>query len=179
MSTFIVDAEWYSDGDIVLDVQKIHCVVFKLLGRDCWNEFSDLNDTWGELKYFLDPDNHEKPPTFIGHNILGADMEVFRRKLGIDYTVGPDTIQGKPCNFIDTLSWSRRLWPDRPSVQYQGKSYKGHGLETWGVRNKCFKPEVNDWKNLPIEEYINRCKEDCRNNELTYFKLLEEQKIGL
>lgn len=173
MAEFVFDMEWKvpEGGDVIRDAQKVWCAVFKLVGRDCWNEFTE--DNFNQLTYFLNPKNHEKPPTYIAHNMIGADLHILRRFFGVNFTIFPDTIMGMPCKFIDTLSWSRRLWPDRPAV----KGIKGvHGLEPWGERVGIGKPEVYDWSDQPIEVYLNRCRDDVLINEQTYLKLKEERR---
>lgn len=63
-------------------------------------------------------------PIVAGHYILGFDQFVMMKILGIEFTVGKDTILGKPCIFIDTLYLSQYIDPDAD----------GHSLEAWGQR---------------------------------------------
>lgn len=77
-------------------------------------------------------------PIVAGHNILGFDQFVLRKLLGIDFTVGPDTLCGKKVRFIDTFYWSMFLNPDR----------QGHGIEPWGERLGLKKI---DWRGKAIE----------------------------
>lgn len=172
MSKFVMDLEWKvpEGGHVIRDAQQVWCAVFKMVGMDCWNEFTE--DNFNQLSYFLNPKNHENPPTFIAHNQLGADLHILRRFFGVNFTILPDSIMGMPCTFIDTLSWSRRLWPDRHAVK---GSKSIHGLEAWGIRTGIAKPKVEDWSDQPIEVYLNRCREDVLINEATYLKLLEEK----
>ncbi len=169
MTTYIFDSEWYSPegSDIVTGVEKLHCVVFKEWKKDNFIEFT--NDT--VVDFLSAPDR-----TYIGHNILTADLEVFRRLFGIPFTVGRDSINGVPCRFIDTYTLSKRLNPDRKPAYYKGKSVGVHGLKAFGVRNGMYKPEIENWKDLPLEVYLHRCKSDVLNNEATYELLLEEMR---
>jgi len=182
--TYVYDAEWnVAEGDdIVMDAKSLHCVVFK--------------DSDGEVTIFADTDNTEHIPisslktwlgiqndiTLIGHNILNADLEVFRRLLDIPFTVGPDTICGKPCTFIDSFTLSKRNNPDRGmEFIYDKKLGKAvglgiHGLDAWGKRVGIPKPKVTDWSTQPIDVYINRCTEDVKINELAYEMMLDERK---
>lgn len=68
--------------------------------------------------------NQYENPAVIGHFILGYDNFVVYKLLGIPFSVGKDTMFGKPCIFIDTLYLSQYLNPDM----------NGHSLEDWGER---------------------------------------------
>ena len=61
-------------------------------------------------------------PTISFHFGLGYDMFVIQNLLDIKFTVGPDTVEGKPVQFIDTLYLSMFLNPDR----------QGHSIESFG-----------------------------------------------
>lgn len=61
-------------------------------------------------------------PSISGHFILGYDCFVLQNILGIKFTVGKDTIEGKSVQFIDTLYLSMFLNPDR----------QGHSIESFG-----------------------------------------------
>jgi len=170
MTKLVFDLEWKvpEDGDVLRDAEHLWCACFKTVGVESWTQFS--GESLNLLPKFISELGN---PTFIGHNILGADMEMLRRFYGINYTVLPDTIMGNPCTFIDTLTLSRRLWPDRLAV----KGTKSiHGLEAWGIRTGVSKPQVHDWSDQPIEVYLNRCREDVLNNEATYEMLMKEQE---
>ena len=176
-----MDAEWKVDegADAVLDAEHLWCVVFKELGKENYHTFSD----WGpegqkEFRVFI---GYDDDLTLIGHSILNADFEVFRRILGIPFTVGPDSINTLPCTFIDTFTLSKRNNPDRTAEYiYNHKTKKKenlgiHGLDAWGKRVGVAKPKVTDWSTQPIEVYLHRCKEDVKINELAYYAMLEER----
>ena len=179
MTSYVMDAEWkVADGaDIVLDAEHLWCVVFKELGVDNYHTFT--KDNMHKLPSFFDVNISHL--TLIGHNILNADFEVFRRLLGIDFKVGRDSINGCPCTFIDTFTLSKRNNPDRTAEYiYNHKTKKKeslgiHGLDAWGKRVGIPKPKVTDWSTQPIEVYINRCTEDVKINELAYYAMLEER----
>lgn len=61
-------------------------------------------------------------PRLIGHFILGYDAFVLQNLLGLSFSVGKDTLEGKSVQFIDTLYLSMFLNPDRP----------GHSVEAFG-----------------------------------------------
>ena len=89
-----------------------------------------------------------KVSTLVGHNIIRYDIPVLERLLNI-------TIKA---TLVDTLALSWYLYPTRTR----------HGLAVWGEDFGISKPTVDDWENLPLEEYVNRCKEDVRINILLW-----------
>ena len=176
MTVYIFDAEWLveENTDIVMDAKRLHCIVLKEFRRDNTIKFANSPLVENSVNAFKPWLAQQDNLTLVGHNILTADLEVFRRLLGISFTVGPDTIDGKHCKFIDTFTLSKRLNPDRPMAYYKGKSCGQHGLKAWGVRTGISKPEVDDWTSQPVEVYLDRCVKDVINNEATYEMLLEE-----
>lgn len=89
----------------------------------------------------------------IGHNITSFDIPVVERILGIK-------IKAK---LIDTLAFSWYLYPERGG----GK----HGLQAWGQDLGIAKPEIEDWHNLTVQEYIHRCEEDVRINQKMWMQM--------
>lgn len=86
-----------------------------------------------EIKPFCDPDARKKftdwhlsysNPFVVAHYGLGFDQFMMMKHLGIGFTVGPDTILGNPCVFIDTLALSMFVDPD----------LNGHSIGTYGER---------------------------------------------
>lgn len=77
-------------------------------------------------------------PNLIGHNILGFDIFVLKNILGLDFTVGRDTVGGQAVQFIDTFYLSMFLNPDRV----------GHSIEAFG--NILGLPKI-DWRGKAIE----------------------------
>lgn len=86
----------------------------------------------------------------IGHNIVNWDVPQLERLLNIK-------VLGK---LLDTLGISYYLYPERPKM----KPKKLHGLASWGETFGVKKPEITDWENLPVTEYIHRCEEDVKIN---------------
>lgn len=81
----------------------------------------------------------KKPnPTLGFHFGLGYDMFVLQNLLDIKFTVGKDTIEGHPCQFVDTLYLSMFLNPDR----------SGHSVEAFGEILGL--PKI-DWREKAIE----------------------------
>ena len=183
MPRYVFDVEWCVEegDDIVMDAKYIHCAVFRDIDKNETTVFSGVYDgnPISEIPKFL---NNHNDLTLIGHNILNADLEVFRRLLCMDFTVGPDTLMGKKCTFIDTFTMSKRNNPDRQAewgydpIRKKKYSMGVHGLDAWGSRVGIKKPRVTDWSTQPITVYINRCVEDVRINELAYYMMLEERE---
>lgn len=80
-------------------------------------------------------------PFIIAHNHLGFDMFVLMNVLGINFTVGPDTIEGKPVQFVDTFYLSMFLNPDR----------EGHSIDYFG--SVLGLPKI-DWRARAIESGV-------------------------
>ena len=85
-----------------------------------------------------------KAEVIVGHNIVLFDIPVVERILGIE-------VKAK---VVDTLALSWYLFPKRVR----------HGLEWWGEDYGVPKPVIDDWDDLPIEDYIHRCTEDVKIN---------------
>lgn len=80
----------------------------------------------------------------IGHNISRYDIPAVERILGIKVKA----------RLVDTLALSWYLEPKRLK----------HGLAEWGEEFGIPKPEIDDWENLTVEEYIYRCEGDVKIN---------------
>ena len=120
--------------------------------------------------------------TLIVHNGIDYDLLVLKLALGMDYTVFPDTFNGRDVKIIDTMVTSKCLNPDR---------FGGHSLDEWGKRvgyNKI------DWRQEAIDlglidynapkgaeflqfhpSMVDYCVRDNEVTCLTYFKLEEEK----
>ena len=119
-------------------------------------------------------------PIIIGHYILGFDSFMVYKFLGVPFTVGKDTMFGKPCVFIDTLYLSQYLNPDMD----------GHSLEDWGLRvgkekidffaeSKLAGLIPNDAKrgdefSVHSELMDTYCERDTEVNVLAFYKMWSE-----
>ena len=92
--------------------------------------------------------------TIIAHNCMRADIPWIERILGIKITA----------RIIDTLALSWALFPDM----------NNHGLYDWGQELGIPKVEIEDWVNLPVERYIERCEQDVRINYAVWIKIYEK-----
>lgn len=92
-----------------------------------------------------------KAKVLVGHNITLFDVPAVERLLNIKI----DAL------LVDTLALSWYLYPERNK----------HGLEAWGEELGAAKPEIDDWENLTIEEYVHRCEQDVKINTLLWNKM--------
>lgn len=120
-----------------LNPSKIHCLTASVYSQGEWR-LKSTTDYDEMRKFFLSAD------VLVGHNIARWDIPVVERLLDIKITA----------KIRDTLFMSWYLYPERLQ----------HGLEWWGEHFGVPKPKVDDWENLPIEEYIHRCEEDVKIN---------------
>lgn len=139
---------------VVLDVEadnlfpfitKIHCV-------------SRLDLDTSDMKTVTDPSQLDTSEwtTVIGHNVLGYDVWALLKCWGIDLS---------KVEIIDTLAWSRYLWPDRPW---------GHSLADWGEHLGMPKGEHNDFTQYS-EAMKTYCEHDVCICAAIYKYLLEER----
>lgn len=115
---------------------KIHCLCYQNLETGVSGSLTDYE----EIRNWLS----QPDLILIGHNIIRYDIPILKKLLGIEIKA----------ELIDTLPLSWALYPQ----------YKKHGLEIWGEIFGVHKPEISDWKDLPIEEYVHRCNEDVKIN---------------
>ena len=128
-----------------LKPSKIHCIVAV-----------DEQDK----VYTFTPDQIEKgveflaeADTLIGHNIIGYDLPVIKKLMGVDLT--------KSVKVFDTLIVSRLINPNQEG---------GHSLEMWGYRLKFHKSEQPDFLNYS-KEMLKYCIKDVQLNKRVYEEL--------
>lgn len=109
---------------------------------------------YDEVDYDRERAFFAKADVLIGHNIVRFDIPIVERILGIK-------VKGR---LVDTLALSWYLYPKRLK----------HGLADWGEEFGVPKPPIEDWDNLPIEEYINRCREDVKINTKLWQKIWKD-----
>lgn len=97
-----------------------------------------------------------KAKVLVGHNIIRYDIPTLERILEIRI----DAL------LVDTLALSWYLYPNRIK----------HGLEEWGEEFGVPKPEIDNWHDLTIEEYIHRCEEDVKINTILWEKMWRDLK---
>ena len=102
-------------------------------------------------------------PFIVGHNILGFDIFILLKFLGIEHTVGKDTFDGKLCIYVDTLYMSMFTNPDRD----------GHSLAKWGKRLGSAKIDFHDFSQY-TQEMDTYCRQDVNLNVKLFWHLWEE-----
>lgn len=121
-------------------------------------------------------------PRVIAHNHLGFDMFVLMNILGIQFTVGPDTIEGRKVQFIDTFYLSMFLSPDRQghSIEYFGEVL---GLPKIDYRYRAIELGVIDKNSPKGQEFMQwhpemdiYCLRDISVGHKTYEYLKDEWK---
>ena len=116
------------------DDYRIHCAVFKDIDEGSYYEFVQ-EDCYTKMVPWL----RRNATTLIGNNIIAFDLLALKLALpDFDYTVGPDTICGKPCKIFDNMVVSKCLNPDRPA----------HTVEYFG---KLLRLEKIDWRGKAVE----------------------------
>lgn len=136
------------EADGLLDeATKIHCLSYYSFSS---NEIVSLTDYQEIAQFLLDAE------CLIGHNIVQYDIPLLEKLLEIK-------IEAK---LIDTLPISWYLFPKRIL----------HGLEAWGDDLGVAKPVIEDWQNLDVEDYLNRCETDVEINLLLWKKISKDLK---
>lgn len=125
-------------------LSKIHCLSYAIVNNREVIARGTITD-YEEMIRFLNVQEY-----IVGHNFPRFDVPALEKVLGIK-------IQSK---VICTLAISFYLYPYRSF----------HGLEEIGETVGFPKPEITDWQNLPLEEYIRRCEADV---EINYRFLVE------
>ena len=169
-----LDIEWDTKGGeyaLPTSPDQVHCISIKPFGED---PFTLIQPYVAQVRHEL-----KQLEVIIGHNILGADFPALMSAYGISFTLVPDTIDGNPSGFIDTLVLSRYSNPDRmlPAgmpTKHGGRAIGPHSLAAWAWRVGMYKPEIEDWRDLPMERYVERCEEDTRITEATYRAIMQE-----
>lgn len=128
-----------TDALLLEDVTKIHCFAYQMSPK---SEVCVTSD-YKEMRRLV-----LTASKLIGHNIILYDLPVLRKILKVDVSA----------KLIDTLALSWYINPSRVL----------HGLESYGDFFGIPKPPITDWKNLPLEEYKNRCKEDVKITAKVY-----------
>ena len=126
------------------DVTRIHCLSYTRDGSEV-----RTTDDYDYMRRIL-----RREKGLIGHNIIRYDIPVLEKILGIKIKA----------QLFDTLPMSWVINFDRSR----------HGLEYYGDDYGIPKPEINDWRNLTLEEYTHRCEQDVKINWILWQNLLKK-----
>lgn len=159
------------ETDGLLDkVSKIHCLSYSQIKDGIIINSGSLVKP-NEILDFLN-----KQECLVGHNIIRYDLVVLKKLLGFE--------PKSEVQIIDTLSLSWYLYPSEYNENTENNKQRKHGLENWGNTLGIKKPEIEDWENLNLLDYINRCEEDVKINVklfsymFGYLSLLYENDIN-
>lgn len=124
-----------------LDAKTIWCIVCQDVATGEQVEFREPSGNPEVARGFLS--YMANATALIGHNIIGFDLPVLHRLLGMEFN---------PNKVIDTLVVSQLLNYNIPG---------GHSLDAWGERLKFPKTKFNDFSKFS-EEMLAYCKQDVR-----------------
>lgn len=150
------------ETDNLLDkVTKVHCIVTRDPSTDVYTRyFGDVGIEHGIIAL-------QEEDIVIGHNWLSYDQPVLKKLHGFE----------PKGTTIDTLVLSRLAWPDRTG---------GHSLASWaeyfrsrGIVDVPPKYFINDWSELPINEYVTRCEKDVEINVAVWEFLSKQIELPL
>lgn len=141
---FSIDTE--ANG-LVFEATKLWVINFEDLDTDEKLQLKPFEDPQAKEKFLSWVDRYEKPNVSF-HNGLGYDIFVLMFVLGIEYTIGPDTLEGRSVNFVDTFYLSMYLNPDR----------ERHGIEYFG--DKFRMPKINFRQKLIDIGFLSEDAED-------------------
>lgn len=115
---FSLDIE--ADG-FVFESTKIWVMCLEDLDTGEKLKLHPFKDTDAKTKFLNWTDKYDNPHICFHHG-LGYDIFVIMFILGVEYSVGPDSLEGRKVTFIDTHYMSMFLNPDR----------EGHSIEYFG-----------------------------------------------
>jgi hypothetical protein len=143
--------------EIIFDVEadgfldkatKIHVLSYTVVGEWKVRSIYDYNDI---VEFF------KQDAIFIGHFISNYDLVVLNKIVGV--------VVDFP--YYDTLFLSHYLFPDRNE----------YSLESFGTDFVIDKVKIEDWDNLSVEQYTERCEVDVKINANLYMRIKSRLEI--
>ena len=131
----IICADIETDGIDPTKVWVMSCTELDISNMSKMRSWS-IND-YDEIRDLI----KEEDIGWVIHNGIGYDKPVLEKLIG--------EFNGE---IIDSLGLSWYLEPTR----------NRHGLASWGEDLGIPKPIIDDWENLDLEKYIERCEEDVK-----------------
>ena len=136
------------EGDNLLHgITKVWCASFQELTPHMQDKekLFTLTESVTIKEIFSNPDN-----IVVMHNGISYDKPAMEKVYGKGFKVEAEV--------IDTLFLSWYLYPKMVR----------HGLAVWGEEFGVPKPDIDDWENLTLEQYIHRCEEDVKIQTLLW-----------
>lgn len=175
---FSIDVE--ADG-FTFEATKLWVLNIEDLDSDRKLQLHPFKDTEAKSKFLGWLGQYEKP-NIAFHNGLGYDIFILKFLLGLDFNVGPDSIEGKEVNFVDTFYLSMYLNPDRErhGIEYFGDKFNMPKLD---FRQNLINvgalaedaPDGEEFKNYhPLMDSY--CERDAYIGKLTFIDLVREWK---
>lgn len=174
---FSIDIE--ADG-FIFDAKTIWVINLEDLDTDEKLQLFPYRDTAKAKQQLLSWIDRYENPNIAFHNGLGYDIFVLMFTLGIEYTVTPDSIEGRKVNFVDTFYLSMYLNPDRErhSIEYWGSvigmpkiDFRQELIEVGALQKDA--PDGEEFKNFhPL--MAKYCERDTLVGKLTFHKLVDE-----
>lgn len=147
---FMADVE--ADG-LLFEATKLWCASFlEVSSKNEVLQSFTLTDMDKIADMFSNPDN-----ILVMHNGYSYDVPLVEKILGIEVKA----------EVFDTLWYSWYLYP---------KAVR-HGLQAHGEDLGIAKPEIDDWENLELEDYINRCEEDVKIQTALWLQMYKHFKL--
>lgn len=134
------------EGDDLLNgITRVWCGSFQELTPHMQDKGELFTKTkYDDLEELFSNPNH----IMVMHNGIAYDKPALEKVLNIKVEA----------EIVDTLFLSWYLYP----------KMLRHGLAVWGEELGVSKPEIDNWEDLTLEEYIHRCEEDVKIQTLLW-----------
>lgn len=175
---FSIDIE--ANG-LIFEATKIWTICLEDLDTNEKLRINPFTDSKAKSKLLEWIDRYDTPNVCF-HNGLGYDIFVLAFVLGMDYSVLPDTIEGRKVNFIDTFYLSMFLNPDRErhSIEYFGELL---GMPKIDFRQELISLGALDKSAQDGDEFLTYhpimdtyCERDTLVGKMTFKYLVKEWK---
>ena len=175
---FSIDTE--ADG-LIFEARNLWVVNLEDLDTEKKLQLHPYKDPNAKAKFMAWLDQYEKP-NIAFHNGLGYDIFVLMFVLGIQYSVGPDSIEGRDVNFVDTFYLSMFLNPDRGEhgIAHFGEKFNMPKIDLREelINVGFLSPDAPDgaefMQHHPLMDTY--CERDAYIGKLTFIDLIREWK---
>lgn len=175
---FSIDTE--ADG-FIFEAKNLWVINLEDLDSDNKLQLHPYRDPKAKEKFLEWLSQYEKP-NIAFHNGLGYDIFVLFFILGIKFTVGPDTLEDVPVNFVDTFYLSMFLNPDRGEhgIAYFGEKFHMPKIDLreelikFGALDADAEDGAEFKQHHPLMDTY--CARDAYIGKLTFIDLVREWK---